>query len=109
MSKIIKLKHGERFFVRLAATGNPDHREYYGEGVLAPTLWLPVYSLAEASALCRKYISYFGLGGGNWTGGKLTDKTFGKEIGKVSYNGRVWPPGEWTPASRPIYRPSSGC
>ena len=27
----------------------------------------------------------------------------GREIARVSYNGRVWPAGDWTPAAKPIY------
>lgn len=27
----------------------------------------------------------------------------GREIARISYNGRIWPAGDWTPASAPIY------
>jgi hypothetical protein len=31
-----------------------------------------------------------------WAGGQVTDES-GTVVAQVSYNGRVWPPGEWTP------------
>ena len=39
-------------------------------------------------AACRAYIEQDDLGGGNWTGGELTEH--GRPVGRVSYNGRVW-------------------
>lgn len=50
---------------------------------------IEVASVDEASKVCRAYIEHNGLGGGNWTGGTVTE---GKRvIGKISYNGRFWP------------------
>jgi hypothetical protein len=65
-----------------------------------------VASLKEASEACRKYIEDNNLGGGNWTGGIIRDETC-TEIGRVSYNGKVWPPGDWTPDSVPLFDPSA--
>lgn len=48
-----------------------------------------VESFAEASRVCREYTEKYELGGGNWSGGKITDDK-GTMIARVSYNGRVW-------------------
>lgn len=80
----------QSFWVVLDCRGNPD----YGQdprrrlpGV--PTRRVLVASFAEASAAVRNYIEQHQLGGGNWTGGLITDQQ-GTLIGYVSFNGRVW-------------------
>ena len=60
-----------------------------------------VHSLAEAARVCTQFIDRNGLGGGNWTGGKVRDDA-GRTVAQVSYNGRVWPPGRWTPGTREL-------
>lgn len=79
---IVTLKHAK----------NPDIAGgYWQEPVDPPKAQkVEVASLAEASQACRAYIERNGLGGGNWTGGNVTDN--GKTIARVSYNGRVWAP-----------------
>jgi hypothetical protein len=54
-----------------------------------------VSSLAEASAALTQWVARNGLGGGNLARdcGEVRDN--GKVIARVSYNGRVWEPGEW--------------
>ena len=47
-------------------------------------------SLADASRICREYIERNSLGGGNWTGGKITDTSGKGTLGRVSYNGRIF-------------------
>ena len=94
-------------FVRLAATGNPDFQQYYGEGVMAPTQEVRVKHVDEAIEACRAYINEHDLGSGNWTGGQITDAA-GNVIAKISYNLRVWPPGPWTTDLKPIYEPKIG-
>src|SRR5687767_5687783 len=96
---------GQRYFVRLAAVGNPDFGEYYGEGVLAPTKKVPVASIEQASEVCQAYIVEHQLGGGNWAGGEITDSK-GKKIAEVSYNGRVWKPDGWRDGEKPLYEPA---
>ncbi len=73
--------------VRLACVGNPDHGQFFDEGVLANTSVVPVADFAEASKVCREYIEANDLGGGNWTGGAIMQD--GKRIATVSYNGRI--------------------
>jgi hypothetical protein len=52
-----------------------------------------VADLADASRVVQLFIREHELGGGNWSGGLVTDAS-GKAVGRVSYNGRVWSPDE---------------
>jgi hypothetical protein len=93
--------------VDLSSVGNPD----YAQDPDRPLPGVPVESLgvrdfAEASRVCREYIAAHNLGGGNWSGGRITDRK-GVEVGRVSYNGKVWGPGEWTPGTTPLYVPGA--
>jgi len=42
----------------------------------------------DVSTTCRADIEQDDLGGGNWTGGQLFEA--GRQVARVSYNGRVW-------------------
>lgn len=80
------------FFVTLSAAPNYD----FGPGGHEATIRIPARkqkaaSLADASKAVQLFIRQHELGGGNWTGGLITDAA-GNEIGRVSYNGRVWGP-----------------
>lgn len=89
------------YTVKLSACGNPDFRQGRTlPGVRARTV--RVADLAEASRLCRAYIDEHELGAGNWNGGEVRDHT-GAPIGRVSYNGKVWPPGAWAPGVEPLW------
>lgn len=79
-----------RYAVTLTAHGNIDHGqdpytmiaepgEGYGE------------TIEDLQFLVQKYISDNALGGGNWTGGEVTDLDTDTIIGHISYNGRYWP------------------
>ena len=73
--------------VKLLARGNPDLRQ--AEALPGVYLERPACkSLEEASQLCRVYIERHQLGAGNWVGGQVS--LAGKELARVSYNGRVW-------------------
>jgi hypothetical protein len=93
---------GESLFVLLQSRGNPDFRQD-PERPLSPEVVVAVGSLAAAASACREYIGEWDLGGGNWTGGKITNRA-GDVVGKVSYNGRVFSPGPWQDA-RLLYDP----
>lgn len=71
----------------LSSRGNPDISQNPFQ-TLSPEIELTVTNVEEASRLCRKYITQYNLGGGNWTGGQISEN--GREIARVSYNGRVW-------------------
>lgn len=87
--------------VTLASVGNPDFGQVSGRSLPGvPRKTVSVADLAEASSVCRAYIVEYDLGGGNWAGGKITEG--GTVVGRVSYNGRVWPAGEWTPDTKPL-------
>jgi len=59
-----------------------------------------VTDLQAASNAVSEFINENALGSSNFTGGNVKDN--GKIIAKVSYNGKVWPPGKWTPESKPL-------
>jgi len=63
---------------------------------------VPVATLQEASEACRRHIDDHDLGASGWRGGVIT-RDDGTEAGRVSYNGRVWPPGGWRPGSAAIW------
>lgn len=74
--------------VLLKAVGNVDFNEPRNIGF--PGRWVDVKDLAEASKVCRTFLSENGLGCGNWAGGQIREGR--KVLGRVSYNGRVWGP-----------------
>lgn len=83
-------RRGTKFSVKLSNVGNPDHRQDPRRALPDTTCgWAHVDTLAEASQICRTYIAFYDLGGGNWSGGEITNAD-GLVIGRVSYNGRVW-------------------
>lgn len=91
--------------VTLSSVGNPD----FGQSPDASLPGVPkarkrVADLPEASKACLGYIAEHNLGGGSWSGGDVHDER-GTLVGKVSYNGRVWPPGGYTLNGTPIYDP----
>ena len=75
--------------VELSSVGNPDFGQDPHDPQ-SPYEKFPVDSLEEASEVCQSYISDYQLGGGNWTGGKVTDN-LGCSVARISYNGRIWP------------------
>ena len=75
--------------VTLSSAGNPDHGQYFGKNVLSPSRSVRARDFAHASKICRAYIARYALGAGNWTGGSIRQGK--KPVGRVSYNGRVWP------------------
>lgn len=78
--------------VELNSVGNID----YGQNPYEPLFGVPrgvkdVETLEQASATCRAYIQEHGLGGSQWSGGKVYDHAR-KQVAYVSYNGRIWSP-----------------
>ena len=94
---------GLPFSVKLSNVGNPDHRQDSRRPLPETTCgWAQVSTLKEAVELCRLYMSFYDLGSGNWSGGLITRNADGVTVGRVSYNGRVWPDGPWTPDTKEI-------
>lgn len=94
------------YAVVLDNRGNPDFGQISGRrlpGTQAETR--AVKNFEEASKACRAYIEENGLGGGNWMGGTILDAK-GNEVGRVSYNGRVWAPGPDRIGDKAIWPPS---
>ena len=94
---------GRKYSVKLSNVGNPDYRQD-SEKPLPDTAcgWAQVDTLKDAVELCRLYISFYDLGGGNWNGGLITQNDSGIVVGRVSYNGRVWPDERWTPNTKEL-------
>lgn len=91
------------FSVKLSNVGNPDYGQY-PDRPLPETVcgWARVDTLKEAVTLCRLYMEFYDLGGGNWNGGLIQDAN-GLIVGRVSYNGRVWSDEHWTPNTKEIF------
>lgn len=78
--------------VILSSVGNPDHGQDPNSSVPGvPRRIVPVPSLEAAVKCCSDYIDAHDLGGGNWSGGDVFDRT-GNVVARVSYNGRCWDP-----------------
>lgn len=94
-----------QFTVKLSNVGNPDYRQDCTRPLPETTCgWARIDSLKEAVQLCRLYISFYDLGGGNWNGGMITRTADGLVVGHVSYNGRVWEKSgrDWTPDTKEL-------
>lgn len=94
--------------VTLRSVGNPD----YGQDETRPMPGVPnefveAADFAAASKACRDYIERHGLGSGNWAGGTIYDDA-NVEVGRVSYNGKIWAPGPWVNGSEPIWPSPEG-
>jgi hypothetical protein len=89
------------YAVKLKAPGNPDFRQY---APVAVDKMVRAANLAGISRAARDYITDNDLGGGNFAPDPITKN--GESVGRVSYNGKIWPLGEWTPNMQPIYDPA---
>jgi len=76
--------------VKLSSCGNPDFRQNPDEPLYGcpEEVYMETATFEGASVICMKYINALELGGGNWSGGQVYKD--GKQIARVSYNGRVW-------------------
>ncbi len=83
--------------------GNQDFGQY---APIGPDLHLAVRDMTCAVRAYLAWISLFNLGGGNAGDGQIVDE-HGAEVGRISYNGRVWPPGKWTAGMVPLREPTS--
>lgn len=94
--------------VFLTNNGNPDRFQDPDSPLPGSEagIWHPVNSLEQASEACTRYIEDNGLGGGNWCGDAGRIVQGADCIARVSYNGKVWPPGEWQPDLEPLYVPT---
>lgn len=97
----------EKLWVTLKSAGNIDFNQNPDQPLPGvPTRKVEVDSLAAASKTCRTYIKRYELGGGNWVGGLIVNGA-GEEVGRVGYNGVVWPPGGMHMGDdEPLYSPA---
>lgn len=79
------------YAVLLCSCGNPDYGQTQPQSIPEVAF---VADFKEASSTCRDYIMSNDLGGGNWTGGIVANED-GEPVAYISYNGRVWSPGEY--------------
>lgn len=64
---------------------------------------ITVADFAEASRVYSEMRDAFGLGASRFRDGKIID---GREIvARISYNGKVWHPGEWKSGDVPLFSP----
>lgn len=83
----------DHFMVIMAAMRTPDAP---GGGQTAPLSVSYGKTLAEVSEVVRSWIDYHGVGSTSFMAVPESGKVFddqGKEVARVSYNGRVWRPG----------------
>jgi len=96
------------FKLILDSRGNPDFGQNHRQRMpMVPRRIRRLTSYAQASAACQSYITYHGLGGGNWAGGQILDAQTGEQKAHVSYNGKVWAGREedWTAETPCLYNP----
>ena len=77
------------FEVELGAEPNPDFDRSSHEGTVnIKKHRVKVKSMSEARDKVVKFIMDNDLGSGNWVGGDIYQ--YGKKVGYISYNGRIW-------------------
>lgn len=89
----------EGLLVACRCVGNPDFGQYSPPG---PDLRQIVPDLQGAVRAFLAWVRLYNLGGGNVGMGAHVVDHHGQIIARISYNGRVWPPGKWTPQTRPL-------
>lgn len=60
-------------------------------------------TLAEVSAIYSAARDESGLGASRWP--EAIVYSDGKAVGRVSYNGKIWPVGEWSVGMTPLFNP----
>jgi hypothetical protein len=59
-----------------------------------------VESLEEASRVYGRTRQRLGLGSRDMAEGRVSE--CGVPVARISYNGRIWPPGEWVEGMKPL-------
>ena len=62
----------------------------------------PVSDYAEASRIYCERRDESGMGASGFGDGRIVAPT-GAHVARISYNGRVWPPGKWKTGDRPLW------
>ena len=90
-----------KYKMQCKAVGNPDFGQD-PDAVLATT----TIEAATMQSLSKKFRTWIGLeqlGGGNVIDPDVIEN--GKIIGRMSYNGKIWPLDRWVPGMEPIFEP----
>jgi hypothetical protein len=66
-----------------------------------------VPDFATASRLYGRLRDESGEAYSTFPDGWVVDRATGRRMARVSYNGKVWHPAPWTPASAPLFDPSA--
>lgn len=77
---------------------------YRIEMAYGPAAWCRGRTFPTLEAAQRAYIAArcaSGMGGSRWGSAMVLDAT-GAAVGRISYNGRLWPPEEWRPDMKPV-------
>ena len=82
---------GQRFRVNLTTCGNPD----FGQAPEQPLPDIPSHfgyadTIDEISAMCKRYISVYGVGFGSWAGGEVFETASNTYKGRISYGGKFF-------------------
>lgn len=94
-----------QYVVMLSSAGNIDFEQDPRKSLPGvPRRMIRVASLRAASDVCRLYIEHYELGGGNWTGGQVLDRSRA-HVAQISYNGRAWKPGPFPQPEIPLESP----
>ncbi len=93
----------EMLLVECECFVNPDFGQYSPP---APDLRLAVRDLTCAVRALLAWIRLFNLGGGNMMSANVVDLTKGAVVARISYNGRVWPPGKYEPGAPCLREPT---
>jgi hypothetical protein len=90
-------------------TGDEEAALEHARKRIAPELFLQVgrkryqvQSLEQASEFYCAARDRSGAGASRFPSAKIVTEN-GTEVASVSYNGRVWPAGDWKPGDTPIY------
>ena len=69
-----------------------SYGDYYTSASAKP-ITKKVWSLEEASNVVMDWIDSTGVGASQFTGGRVEDAN-GNKVAEISYNGRIWLPGD---------------
>jgi hypothetical protein len=96
------IAQGNAYTVELSHGPNPDLDKGYWDPPVdsGRPRRVSIASVGEASKVVREYIERNNLGGGNFREAPIRN-ALGVEVARVSYNGRIWLPGDWPTQEHP--------
>ena len=92
-----------RYRLRASTVGNPDFRQDPTKPLYGAKDLNTCVTAATAPRVLGEWISRYDIGGGNLSDAILYDLETGDEVGRMSYNGRVWPANsKWTSGQKSL-------